>query len=60
MGGGGRKKGRSLFFKSLHRTFGHIAMVDSYVLDVLQDRTRIPSPPTACCTINARRCGRPA
>jgi uncharacterized damage-inducible protein DinB len=37
-----RHKDRGLFFKSLHRTFDHIAMVDSYFLDVLQDRTPIP------------------
>jgi uncharacterized damage-inducible protein DinB len=37
-----RHKDRGLFFKSLHRTFDHIAMVDSYFLDVLQDRKTIP------------------
>lgn len=40
-----RNKDRGLFFKSLHRTFDHIAMCDTWFLDTLQDRTPIPFKP---------------
>jgi len=40
-----RTKDRGLFFKSLHRTFDHIAMCDTWFLDTLQDRTPVPFTP---------------
>ena len=40
-----RNKDRGLFFKSLHRTFDHIAMCDTWFLDTLQDRTPVPFTP---------------
>ncbi len=37
-----RNKDRGLFFKSLHRTFDHIAMCDAWFLDTLNERTPLP------------------
>jgi uncharacterized damage-inducible protein DinB len=40
-----RNKDRGLFFNSLHRTFDHIAMCDTWFLDTLQDRPPVPFTP---------------
>lgn len=45
MGEAERAKDRGLFFKSLHRTFDHIAMCDTWFLDTLSDRTPTPFRP---------------
>ena len=45
MGEEERTRDRGLFFGSLHRTFDHIAMCDTWFLDVLQDRRPVPFKP---------------